>query len=117
MNHLNKILMLKIIISAIIMASFSLFSQSNSKITDTLTVSGNCEMCKKTIEESLLVKGVKSANWNIATHVLTVTYIPSKISLAEINQLVAKSGYDTKTVKADASAYQALPGCCKYVRK
>jgi copper chaperone CopZ len=103
-----------IILSAILFAGFNLFSQEVKKQTDTLLVSGNCEMCEKNIEESLLVKGVKSADWNMATHVLTVSYNPSKITLTQIHHLVAMSGYETSREKADATAYQNLPKCCQY---
>lgn len=78
---------------------------------------GNCDMCKTTIEESLDVKGVKSANWNVETKILNITFIPSKISEEKLHKLIAASGYDTEKAKGDDKAYDALPGCCHYDRK
>lgn len=85
-------------------------------VTDTIQVKGNCEMCKKNIEGSLEVKGVREAVWNAKTHQLMVTYSPSKITILEIEQKISKAGYDTEHVKADEKAYQKLHTCCHYER-
>jgi copper chaperone CopZ len=78
---------------------------------------GNCEMCQKTIESALDVKGVKSAKWDVKTKMLEVVYVPNKISEDNIHRLVASSGYDTEKVKADDKIYGDLHECCKYPRK
>lgn len=109
--------MKNIIIAGLLFLGLGLFAQDHKKTTASFHVSGNCEMCQKTIEESLLVKGVKSASWNMSTQILTVVYHADKINLEKIHDLVAKSGYDTDTQKADEAAYLALPKCCKYTRK
>lgn len=83
----------------------------------TFTVSGNCDMCKNTIETALDAKGIKKASWNTETKLLSVTYNPSKINTKEIMQLIATAGYDTPLIKADSSAYSKLHSCCKYERK
>ena len=93
------------------------FSQNTKNITDTLKVQGNCEMCKKNIEESLLTKGVKNSSWDMQTHILTVTYNSDKISLDQIHQKVALSGYSTSRVPANTEAYNNLPDCCQYKKK
>lgn len=94
------------------------FSQNNSEVQKiSFKVSGNCEMCKKTIESSLDKKGVNSANWNVESKMMEVVYNPTKISEDQIHQHIASSGYDTEKVKADEKAYKALPGCCQYSRK
>lgn len=85
--------------------------------TLTFTVSGNCEMCKETIESAVDVKGVVSANWNMDTHVMTVVYNPAKITEEKIHALIAASGYDTDKKKANEKVYKNLPGCCQYTRK
>lgn len=87
-------------------------------VTDSFAVSGNCGMCKKTIEKALTdVGGVFSATWNKDTKMLVVHYNPHTISLTSIKQKVADVGYDTDTIKAKQEAYDGLPGCCQYERE
>jgi copper chaperone CopZ len=93
------------------------FVQAQSNTTISFGVSGNCEMCKKTIETSLKVKGVQSAVWNPKTKIIEVTFNPNIIKEQKLHQLIAESGYETDKLKADEDAYQALPECCLYIRK
>lgn len=85
-------------------------------LTTTFKVSGNCGMCKETIETAVKVAGVKSANWNEETQTIKVVYLPSKIGEEKLHQLIAASGYDTEKAKATDKAYNDLPGCCQYAR-
>jgi copper chaperone CopZ len=91
------------------------FSQSNA---DTLRfkVKGNCDMCKENIEEAVNVKGVKSADWNMETGIITVVRDPQKISEEKIHELIAGAGYETNKRAAVQSAYDDLPGCCQYTQ-
>lgn len=81
---------------------------------ESFKVSGNCEMCKKTIESSLKVDGVEAALWNPDTKRLQVKYDPAVITIDKIHHLVAAAGYDTDLVKADEKAYNSLAKCCQY---
>ncbi len=89
---------------------------------DSFGVIGNCGMCKRTIEKSALaVAGVNKAFWNSDKQLLTVTFNDASFPkndnrLDAIKTAVAKSGYDTDTIKAEDKAYEGLPGCCKYDR-
>jgi copper chaperone CopZ len=107
-------------IKLLIIITFLLFNFSNtlSAQTDTtFAVSGNCGMCKNTIETALDVKGIKKATWNTETKLLAVSFNPSKINAKQIMQLIADAGYDTPLIKADSGAYSKLHSCCKYERK
>ncbi|MDW8220171.1 MAG: heavy-metal-associated domain-containing protein [Bacteroidota bacterium] len=85
---------------------------------ETIKVWGNCNMCKKTIEAALKgVDGVSSASWDKKTKILTVVFDDAKISLEQIEQKVAATGYDTQSLKASDGAYNSLKKCCKYERK
>ncbi len=86
-------------------------------VTSTFKVNGNCGMCKKKIETSLRVKGIKKVNWDIKSHDLSVTFNPDVITLDEIHQRIASVGYDTDKVKATIEAYNKLDECCKYERQ
>ena len=83
---------------------------------DVFHVSGNCGMCKKTIEKSLNVNGVFSADWNKQTKDITVVYDSKIISLDIIKQRIAKAGYDNDTYKAADEDYNGLHSCCQYDR-
>ena len=87
-------------------------------VTDSFAVSGNCGMCKKTIESALTgVDGIISATWNKESKMLTVHYNPHSISINSMKQKIANVGYDTDTIKAKKETYDGLPGCCQYERE
>lgn len=86
-------------------------------VTSNFQVNGVCGTCKKKIETSLRIKGVKKVNWDLKSHDLTITYSPDKISIDEIHQRIAAVGYDTDKVKASDAAYNKLDECCKYDRE
>jgi periplasmic mercuric ion binding protein len=102
-------------------ATTSLFSQSTIKSssdkTDNIKVYGKCGMCKSRIQKALKVDGITSSNWNTETKILSVTYVPAKISNDEIQKKIAGIGHDTEKYKATEEAYENLPGCCHYDRK
>lgn len=83
-------------------------------VTEKYLVSGNCGECKERIEDAAYIKGVKRAEWNKETKMLTVTYRTSKASKEAILKNVAKAGHDSEGATADKKDYQKLPNCCKY---
>ena len=110
--------MKSLILTSLIAFLFAINTQAqDTKKILKFKVLGNCEMCKKTIENSLDVKGIKSANWNVDTKIIEVTYLSDKINEDKIYDLVAASGYDSEKKKGDDNAYKALPECCQYSRK
>ena len=111
MSFLNKIFFGL----GLIMLSLSSAVNAQSKTTtDTLTVSGNCSMCKKRIEEAAYVKGVKAAEWNKSTKVLTVVYSPSKTNRDAIAKAILAVGHDASGKQASDAQYKQLPSCCAY---
>jgi copper chaperone CopZ len=85
--------------------------------TETLNVSGNCDMCKARIEKAAKIEGVSKADWDTKSKILSVTFDPAKTNMDLIGKKIAAVGHDNGKVKADDKAYNALPGCCKYERK
>lgn len=84
---------------------------------ETFRVSGNCSMCKSTIEKAAKsLPGVNVANWNIETKELHVSFNEEKSSLIDIHKAIAKSGYDTDKETAPKDVYENLPACCQYTR-
>lgn len=83
-----------------------------------IEVNGTCEQCKKRIEKAAFsVAGVKSAVWDIDSHMLHLIVNEEKTSVKEVQESLAKAGHDTEAVKATDSAYESLHHCCKYERK
>ncbi len=87
---------------------------SNTMVTKHFKVEGVCEKCKKNIENAAYVKGVKFAEWDKNTHVLTVKYDSSKTSPEIFLKSVAKSGHDNEMFKAEEGDYNKISPCCKY---
>jgi Cu(I)/Ag(I) efflux system membrane fusion protein len=90
---------------------------SCSKSTDkesTFYVRGNCEMCEERIEKATKeVKGVCSADWNVASSQLKVVYDSTQVSELDLHKAVAATGHGTKLIKMDDHAYLELPECCR----
>ena len=70
-------------------------------------------MCEKRIEKAALIKGVKMAEWDKQTQMLTV-HFSAKVKEEDIHKAVAKVGHDTDLLKAKDEVYQTLNACCKY---
>ena len=86
--------------------------------TQHIKVSGVCSMDKHRIEiAAYSVVGVKSAEWDEVTQVLTLKYnVFQKDATDNAQKRIAMAGNDTEKYKADDSVYQSLPDCCHYQR-
>jgi copper chaperone CopZ len=113
---LNIMKTVKIIIVALLAIALgsNSYAQTSTSKTETIKVSGNCEMCKARIEKAAKLDGVSKAEWNKKDKTLTATFDPAKTNIDEIAKKVALSGHDTEKVKATDAVYDKLPGCCKY---
>ena len=79
-----------------------------------IQTSAECGSCKTRIEEGLnYTKGVKFAELDLATKIVTVGYSPKKISEAEIKKVISEIGYDADEVKANPASVKELPMCCR----
>lgn len=87
--------------------------------TQDIKVSGTCSMDKRRIETAAYsVDGIKSANWNENTQVLTLSYsVIIKDAADNVQKKIAAVGNDTEKYRANDAVYQALPDCCHYQRK
>jgi len=102
------------LITILTILSFNIQAQDKTVKTVTLTVRGNCEECKKRIENAADIKGVKLAVWDENRQAITVTYRTDKVTLEQIEQAIAASGHDAGPEKASQQGYSKLPDCCKY---
>lgn len=124
MLHLLVIITIKNImksiskIMAVMMLLVSLIytAQIKNAKTETVKISGNCDMCKSTIEKTGNVKNVAKVNWDKETKMATLTYDASKTDQQEILKRIAQAGYDSDSFYAPDDVYAKLPSCCQYKR-
>ena len=81
-----------------------------------LKVSGNCGMCKSSIEKAAKTAGATNANWDMDAKILTLMF-DGKTNLDKIETAIAAIGYDTEHKTATKASYDALHECCKYERE
>jgi Cu(I)/Ag(I) efflux system membrane fusion protein len=78
-------------------------------------VEGLCEMCKDRIETTAkTVHGVKSAEWDINTRQLHISYDKSQTDIDDVRKAIADVGHDNDKYRAPDEVYNALPECCLY---
>jgi len=92
------------------------FTTAQETKKESFKVSGNCGMCKNTIEKAAKAAGAEYAEWNKETKELTIRYSSTSTNAAKVQQKIAAAGYDTPSVKATEEAYNGLPQCCHYER-
>lgn len=109
--------LLKIMIAITVLLSTTMSAQTKNTKTEEVKVSGNCGMCKKTIEKAGNINDIATVVWNKETKIATVTYDESKTNKEEIAKRIAIAGYDSELVKAKDEDYDNLPGCCQYDRE
>lgn len=112
--------MKKIVILMVVLFSIGLQAQEqkNKNAKYTFEVNGNCETCKKRIENAAYgVKGVKSAVWNIETHLFDLILNEEKTDVLTVKKAIVAVGHDVGELKADDAVYEKLHHCCKYERK
>lgn len=79
-----------------------------------IKTSSQCDMCKERIEEALAFeKGIKTAELDVETKIVTVRFKKGKTSPEKIRKAISKVGYDADDVAADKKAYAKLDACCK----
>ncbi len=79
-----------------------------------IKTSAVCKMCKANIERNLAFeKGIKDAQLDVLSQVVTVTYNPKKTDVAKIKKAINDTGYDADELPANAKAYDKLDDCCK----
>jgi copper chaperone CopZ len=112
-----KKILLKIMIAITVLLSTTMNAQTKNTKTEEIKISGNCGMCKKTIEKAGTIEGIAKVEWNKESKMATLTYDESKTNKEEIAKRIAKAGYDSEFFKAKDEDYDNLPGCCQYDRE
>jgi periplasmic mercuric ion binding protein len=83
----------------------------------TLTVLGNCGMCKDRIEKAAYtVRGVRRADWDMNKQKLTLSFRNDRTDQETIERAIAKAGHDTENFLTDEKTHANLHHCCVYKR-
>lgn len=99
-----------------VLATSYLHAQDSPILEAHIKVSGACGMCKKRIEKSVNITGVRYKKWDKSTQILTLAYLSDRITLDSLQRRLAAAGHDTERYKAADSVYVSLPECCLYRR-
>lgn len=102
---------------AAVLICMSGIAQIKNVKTETVKISGNCGMCKTTIEKAGNKKKMSKVDWNKDSKIATLTFNSKTTSEDEILKRIALAGYDNEKFLAPDNAYAKLPECCKYERK
>jgi cation transport ATPase len=111
-----KSLVVLTIIFTFIGAKISAQTESSASTTSVVKIktSAECDMCKTRIEKEVNgMKGVKKAELDLTTKILTVEYNANKTSPDKIRTAISNIGYDADDVKANNKANKNLPACCQ----
>ena len=108
----NRIMILLLLVS---FASCNAQIKNETSITE--RISGNCGMCKKTIEKAGSIKNEAEVNWNKETKLATITFDAKKTTKDAVLKRIALAGYDSDKFLAPDEAYNDLAGCCQYDRE
>lgn len=110
-------LLSKILIAITVLLSFTVCNaQIKNSITKKVKISGNCGMCKTTIEKVGSIKNTAKADWDADTQIATLTYDSTKTNPDEILKRIALAGYDSEKFLAPDDVYNNLHACCQYER-
>jgi len=108
-----KRIMATLMLLTIIMVSG--MAQDGQTMEYSFRVEGACGMCQDRIESVALDQaGVKEANWNLGTKMLTILINESKGSVSRVRLAIANAGHDNGDFIAPQEVYDDLHGCCKY---
>ena len=96
--------------------SIPMYAQTKNTKIEEVKISGNCGMCKETIENAGSIKKTAKVDWNKDTKMATISYDSLKTTKGEILKRIALAGYDNEEFLAPDDTYAQLAECCKYDR-
>lgn len=104
-------------LAMVVLLTSTVNAQIKNTKTEEVKISGNCGMCKKTIEKAGTVSKESSVVWDKDSKIATITYNEKKTNKEAILKKIALAGYDNESFLAPDEAYNNLPGCCQYNRE
>ncbi|MBE2226276.1 MAG: cation transporter [Ignavibacteria bacterium] len=107
---------LNLLLLMLLFFSFSLKAETtyDNRTEEILLPTIQCGMCKKTIEKAVnKVEGVISISVDVNEKKAIVVFDDTKTTLAAIESVISKSGYNANNKIANKEAYDKLDDCCK----
>lgn len=125
MINLSSLKSRNIVIIAILFVLLSLsisiitYALSGSDKTETIKINTMvCDLCVDRLNKAIgSTEGVKSVNVDLKNKQAVVTFDESITSLDKIEDVITATGYEANNKKADKTAFDSLPGCCKFKEK
>lgn len=106
-----------ILILTFLFSGAYLFSQESNSTVKEVTINVptiKCGSCVKTVTSALKkLDGIQIVNVDKKAKIAVIRFDQTKLKLADIEQAIAKSGYDANAMKRDTSAYDELDACCR----
>jgi len=105
-----------LIISLMCCSSMYAHAQKKDAAIQTVTIqtSAQCGDCEERIESLLnYTKGVKFAELDNETKIVTVKFMSKKITVKTICEKLNEIGYDANEFKAPKATVLKLPKCCQ----
>ena len=113
MESISKSLLCLVFFIALMRAEVKAGAPPKAEVV-TIQTSAVCESCKNRIEKALgSTDGIISAKLNLDNKKIKVKYDPSRISADQIRSAISNTGYNADGVKANETAFKALPPCCQ----
>ncbi len=112
----NKIIIIALLLTGFVnaLSSKSFASNKGGKEKVVIQTSAQCGECQEKIESAIKkLDGIKSVDLNLDTKKVTVVYDSLLTTLDKIKSAISNAGYDADDVKANSTAYDNLPSCCK----
>lgn len=105
---------MKTLFFSILFTLSSTLTMAQKTVTSHIQTNAQCGDCKERIESKLnYTKGVKFAELDDQTKIVTVKFKSSKIDLLSIKKIIAKIGYNADEVIAEKEDVEKLPKCCQ----
>lgn len=112
MKSISKILM----VIAVLLSAQNTFANIKNAKTVTAKISGSCQMSETAIKNAGNVKRIANVEWNMNTHMATITFDSTQTDKDEILKRIALAGYDNEAYLAPDRAYSNLSNDCQYKR-
>ncbi|MDZ7359559.1 MAG: heavy-metal-associated domain-containing protein [candidate division KSB1 bacterium] len=111
---MQKIMVLILTLSVLLVACQKSEQTATASQADIKVPTIQCEICAKNVKTALeALQGVKTASVDLTTKVAQVSFDPGNLTLADLENAIAKAGYDANDTKRDPLAYEDLDACCK----
>ncbi len=111
---MQKIIILIFALGVILVACKKSEQAATASQVDIKVATIQCESCVNNVKVALQeLEGVKSAQVDLTAKVAQVSFDAAALGLSDLENAIAKAGYDANDTKRDSLAYEDLDACCK----